>query len=665
MALTHYRADIDGLRAVAVLAVVLNHFSSGLLPGGFVGVDIFFVISGFLITRIISHEIEQGRFTFARFYERRARRIFPALFAMLVATLAAGYVLLLPSDYLGTLRAAMATMLFGSNVLFWHRQSGYFEATESKLDPLLHTWSLGVEEQFYLLFPIFLLICYRYWRKHVVWLLLVCALISLAGAALMVKDNRSAAFFLSPFRAWELLIGSLLAYGALPAIGSRLAREALAGGGLMAIVLACFFYRDSTVFPGLTALAPVLGAAAVIHAGSSGPTLAARMLQWRPVVYVGLISYSLYLWHWPLIVLAQYANDMDSLARFWGLWLMVSLALASASYHFIEQPFRRSTGGLARLALPSTAALTLALGLFCAVGILLGGFPGRFAPAVLSLDKARWPLIPYEQQCADVAPQAACLLGASQGEPQMLLWGDSHMVSFAPVLHEVLRQRGTRAVLLPYLACAPVFEVASVVRPTCPEMQAQVKAYLAAHPHIKTVVMTAFWSTYFREGGPLQMVSSTGETIDGQAGAQAGLRATLQWLRQSQRTVMLIGPVPTYSKSVPAALALEAATGRKGARSSLDQERLDNAPLLAVVEEFKLDAQFHYVDPAPWLCTPQCRLIEDGAPLYRDAHHLSVAGAMALKDGLSRAFSMAAGPPHTGVLPSVPAVTEAMLKAEK
>lgn len=664
MALTHYRADIDGLRAVAVLAVVLNHFSSALLPGGFVGVDVFFVISGYLITRIISDEIAQGRFTFARFYERRARRIFPALFGMLAVTLAAGYALLLPSDYIGALRAALATMLFASNVLLWREQSGYFDATESKLDPLLHTWSLAVEEQFYVLFPIFLLICYRYWRKRMVWILLACALVSLAGAAMVVKGNRSAVFFLSPFRAWELLAGSLLAYGALPAIGSRLLREALAISGLMAIMLASLFYGDGTVFPGLAALAPVLGAAAIIHAGSSGPTFAGRLLQWRPVVYVGRISYSLYLWHWPLIVLAQYANGMEPLSRFWPLLLLASLALGSASYHFIEQPFRHGAGALARLALPFGAAITLALGLFCAAGVVMGGFPDRFSPAVLSLDKARSPLIPYND-CSELAPQTACLLGDGEGEPQMLLWGDSHMVSLAPALHDVLRQRGTRAVLVPYLGCAPVFEAGSAIRPSCPEMQAEIKAYLVAHPHIKTVVMAAFWSTYFREGGPLQMVSSTGETVGGQAGAQAGLRATLQWLRQSQRTVILIGPVPAYDKSVPAALALEAASGRQRARSSISEERLANAPFLAVVEEFKPDMRFHYVDLVPWLCAPECRLIEQGIPLYRDAHHLSVAGAMTLEDALSQAFARAAELPRTAALASLPAVADAILETEK
>ncbi|CDS54026.1 hypothetical protein [Polaromonas sp. CG9_12] len=625
----------------------------------------FFVISGFLITRIIGREIEEGRFAFAHFYERRARRIFSALFAVLAVTLAAGYWLLLPSDYLHALRAALATMGFASNVLLWYQQSSYFDATESKLDPLLHIWSLAVEEQFYLLFPIFLLMCHRYWPKRMVWIVLFCALVSLAGAAMVVTGNRTAVYFLSPFRAWELLAGSLLAYGALPAIRSRLLREALSAGGLTAILLACWLYRDATVFPGLAALAPVLGAAAVIHAGSSGATLAGRLLQWRPVVYVGLISYSLYLWHWPLIVLAQYSTGMEPPAPFQAVLLMAaSLLLASASYHFIEQPLRRGAGWLPRRALPSGAALALVLFLFCGAGVAMGGFPGRFAPAVSALDKARSPVIPFAE-CGDLAPQAACLLGAGTGELQMLLWGDSHLVSYAPVLHEVLRRRGARAVLVPYPGCAPVFDASSSIRAGCREAQAKVKAYLVAHPEISTVVITAYWRTYFRADGPLQMVGSAGKSVHGQAAARAGLRATLQWLGLNQRAAILVGPLPAYAMSIPAALALEAAGGQKFARSSASQERLANAPFMAVVDEFESGERFRFVDPVPWLCTPQCELIRDGVSLYRDAHHLSVAGAMALTDELHQAVGMAAGTLQAAALPSSVEAAETSFKEER
>ena len=192
MAITNYRPDIDGLRAVAVLAVVLHHLSAPLMPGGYIGVDVFFVISGYLITRIISREMEEGTFTFARFYERRARRIFPALFAVLAVTLVAGFLLVLPSDYSATLRGALGTLFFASNIVFWRDAAhGYFEATDAGLNPLLHTWSLAVEEQFYVFFPVLLLACYRYFRRYIILILTACAVVSLAGAATTPKQKRS------------------------------------------------------------------------------------------------------------------------------------------------------------------------------------------------------------------------------------------------------------------------------------------------------------------------------------------------------------------------------------------------------------------------------------------------------------------------------------------
>ena len=648
-----YRPDIDGLRAVAVLAVVLNHLSSSLVPGGFVGVDVFFVISGYLITGIIGREIDEGQFTFARFYERRARRIFPALFAMLAATLTAGYFLLLPSDYVRAFQGALATVFFASNIVLWKEHAGYFEATDTKLDPMLHTWSLAVEEQFYVLFPVFLLICYRYFRRHIPLILLVCAAVSLAGAALLVKTNSTAAFFLSPLRAWELLGGALLATGFLPHIGSRVVREVTVAGGLIAILFACFAYSDRTVFPGLSAIAPVLGAVAVIHGGSSGPTLAGRILKWRPVVYIGLISYSLYLWHWPLIVLTQYANAMDPLTPYLVPLFLASLLVASASYHFIEQPLRRGTTERSPMALPLTAGLAGLLVIFCTVGLVKRGFPSRFDAQVISLDKARSPLIPYSQ-CGTRPPQSACFLGFATGEVNTVLWGDSHLLSFAPVLQEVLLQAKIKAVFLPYPGCAPLFDATSSTAPGCADSQTAVKKYLLEHPEIKTVVMAAFWSRYFSELGPVKMARDHTEESVGLAAAQTGLRTTLQWLQQNDRAIFLIGPVPAYKKDVPAALAVQTITGKSFIRSTYSEEKFFNAPFLDIVDEFKTASSFRYVSPIDELCTKECLLIKDGITLYRDSHHLSIKGAMVLKEALSKGFFLAPATPETIEFQAVP-----------
>lgn len=641
---SNYRPDIDGLRAVAVLAVVLHHLSASLLPGGYVGVDVFFVISGYLITRIISREMEEGTFTFARFYERRARRIFPALFAVLAVTLVAGYFLLLPSDYSGTLRGALGTLFFASNMVFWRDMAaGYFAATDAGLNPLLHTWSLAVEEQFYVFFPVLLLLCYRYFRCRIVLILVACAMVSLAGAALLVQSKSVAVFFLSPFRAWELLAGSLLAFNAVPVIRSRVLREAVAGAGLLAIVAPCFMYDAKTTFPGLAALAPVLGAAAIIHAGASGPSMAGRLLQWRPVVYIGLISYSLYLWHWPLIVLVRYAMGMESITPYIPVLLAASLALGSLSYHFIEQPFRRGMHVTRNFVFSSSAVFASVLTVASVFGLIRGGFEERFNPTVVKLDQARSPQIPFVS-CSEKPIGSACIFGRSEGKPTMLLWGDSHLLAWAPALDESLASQKTRAVFANSSACPPMLGVDNAIKAICAVQNLAVKNYLLAHPEIKTVVMSAFWSTYFREDGPLtaQAGNPPAKGIDA---AKNALASTIQWLRDDGRQVVLVGPVPVYDKSVPMALALEKATDRTLLHSSMDEQRKKHASFFEVVDVAKRGeggASFRFLDPIQWLCAEDCMVMKDGIPLYRDSHHLSVAGVMALEARLSHGLITAA-----------------------
>ena len=631
-----YRPDIDGLRAVAVLAVVLHHLSAPLVPGGYAGVDVFFVISGYLITSIISREMEEGSFTFARFYERRARRIFPALFAMLAITLVAGYLLLLPSDYSATLRAALGTLLFSSNIIFWREMAdGYFAATDTGLNPLLHTWSLAVEEQFYVFFPFLLLLCYRYFRRHTVLILIGCVVLSLAAAVLLVQSKGVAVFFLSPFRAWELLAGSLLAFNAVPAIKSRLVREVVAGAGLLAIVAVCFLYDSKTNFPGLAALAPVLGAAAIMHAGASGPSLVGRMLQWRPVVYVGLISYSLYLWHWPLIVLTRYATGMGSIAPYLPVLLAASLALGSLSYHFIEQPFRRGMRLTRTVVFSSSAMFAAVVTVISTIGLVEGGFENRFAPAVLQLDAARFSKIPFVN-CVEKPVDTGCMLGVADGKPTVLLWGDSHLLAWAPALNESLARQSARAVFLPNSGCAPMLEVDNLDQPACAAKNLAIKNYLLVNLDIKTVVMSANWSLYFREDGPLMAQAGNPPAV-GTGAASNALASTIRWLHDEGRRVVMIGPVPVYDKNVPLALALEKTGMRHLLYSSMDEQRRKNSNFLEVINGAKREGgAFRYLDPIQWFCALECVVTKNGMSLYRDSNHLSVAGAMAWEPHLSR-----------------------------
>ena len=333
-----YRRDIDGLRAVAILPVLLFHAHVPGFSGGYVGVDIFFVISGYLITGIIAREVDQGRFSILRFYERRFRRIMPALALMMLAVLAASAWLYLPADLASVPKSALAATLFVSNLWFF-TDTGYF-AGGADVKPLLHTWSLAVEEQYYIGFPVLLMLLARAgsrWRSAIVATL---ALLSLSLSVFMQRDTSGFAFYLLPTRAWELFAGALLALGCIPAIRQRWKREAIAWGGMAAIMLAVACYDRDTLFPGIAAMAPVLGAAALIHAAPG--TRAARLLGCPPLVGVGLISYSLYLWHWPLIVFTEYATDMP-LAGYTRIAVIAAALIAAlVSWRFVERPFRDS-----------------------------------------------------------------------------------------------------------------------------------------------------------------------------------------------------------------------------------------------------------------------------------------------------------------------------------
>ena len=623
---TAYRADIDGLRAVAVLAVVVHHLQPELVPGGFIGVDVFFVISGFLITKILAQEMAQGRFSFASFYARRARRILPALFAVVLATLAVGWLVLLPSDYEDTLRAAAAAVLSGSNLLFWQERSNYFGALEERHSPLLHTWSLGVEEQFYLVFPLLLLAWLRLSGRWRMGLLAGAAAASLALAGVLVSRYPNEVFYLLPFRAWELLAGAALAVGAVPTVASPRARTALRLGGVAAIACSAMTYSDATVFPGFSALLPVLGAAAVIHAGSGGSALQSPvLLASRPMVYIGLVSYSLYLWHWPVIVLAHYLELPVARAGHGVALLALCFVLASLSYQFIERPLRAPRPGQGRRLLGSAAALAgLVIGTLPA-GIASHGFPGRFDPQVVRLDQARDVSRPF-LHCFERPLEASCRLGAKV-PPDTLLWGDSHALLWAPAMEAALARAGRSALLVSTAACPPMVDMRNRINPRCPQVNTAVQQLLEQQPAMRTVVMSGFWSTYFREDGPIERGSPAHE-VKGAEAARHSLHATVRWLQQQDLQVALIGPVQAQDER------------HQLYRAAVEPLRTGGVPVL---------------DPMAWLCPdPQCRLEADGVPLYEDENHLSPAGAQFLLPQMAAAMGrvLAQTPPADEAAPA-------------
>ena len=510
----NYRPDIDGLRTIAVVPVVLFHANVAGFTGGFVGVDIFFVISGFLITTIIHRELAEGRFSILRFYERRARRILPALFAVIVASLIAGWFILAPADYDKMGQSILSALLFVSNMWFWRNSGGYFDGATDYL-PMLHTWSLAVEEQFYIFFPLLLMLLHKIGRR-----LLLPAIVLLVAGSLVVSvwatpRMPSASFYLLPTRIWELGVGSLLALGLLPSTAPKALREGVGALGLVAVLAPVFLYDGSTVFPGLAALPPVLGAAALIWAGTAGPVLASRLLSLRPMVWIGLISYSLYLWHWPIMAFARNRLFTVELEPMWQVMtVLASLVAGWISWRFIEHPFRvpvRAGGmGQGRIFALSGAGMAVLGGMALGLVMTNGAATQRFTGEQLAALKTIVLPSAERRRCSGARPIARlCAFGVADPEtaPRWLLWGDSHAGSMLPAMIELADIRDRRLIFANKGNCPPLPQVRRSDMPPsesekCERLRQDLVEMIQSDERIETVFLVARWPLY-GEGGQL------------------------------------------------------------------------------------------------------------------------------------------------------------------
>jgi len=430
-----YRAEIDGLRALAVVPVILFHAGLHAFGGGFVGVDVFFVISGYLITSIIVSEMDRGDFSIARFYERRARRILPALFLVLILTAPLAATWIVPEARTDYFRTLAGVSLFASNIVFW-RQSGYFDsAAETK--PLLHTWSLGVEEQFYLLFPLLLLLVVWTGRRRAPAILAVVAVASLALAQWAVARSPAASFFLLPTRAWELLAGAVLAVA--PFQLPRAVRNIGAVAGMVMVVAAIFLFDRNTPTPSVYTLLPVLGTVMMI-ACARDDTLVGSALAARPLVLIGLISYSAYLWHQPLLALTRLRSIEEPSPIVLAILVGLTFVLAYLTWRFVETPFRR------RASRKAVATSAIAATAFLLVGSVI---------AVLSLSSTDGP-DPTNGRCNVGAADCFAVPGASR---QVALWGDSYADAFASDLGKRLAHHGIALRLFVRNGCPSLVKV--------------------------------------------------------------------------------------------------------------------------------------------------------------------------------------------------------------
>lgn len=599
-----YRPEVDGLRAIAVLIVILFHANIPGLSGGFVGVDVFFVISGYLITSIILKQLRAGSFSFGEFYRRRARRILPALLVVLSTSAIAGWFLQDPYLFERLGQSLMAVTAFVSNILYW-RTTNYF--TAGLENPLLHTWSLAVEEQFYVLFPLALWLAWRFVPRWLLGLLLLCALTSLTVSQISVHKGRAlAAFYLLPARAYELLIGAVLAAGSVHAILARspVLRHGLGWLGIAGIVLAAVIYDANTPFPGLAALLPALATACVLCGAASDNGLG-RLLSAKPMVKVGLLSYSAYLWHQPVFTFAHAAGATGSLI--WSIGLIaVSLILAWTSWRFVETPFRDAS----RMH-PKTAILIVVIGSLAVFVLGLSIWATQGAAGRFSAEQRKWWAYGnIELQSKYVVERFNALETRFAPDPgrRVLVIGDSQAQDFVNMMAEAgaWRDAQVRTIYI-RAACQPVWVnedigkyIAAVDRYRCPDEPTMEKSR-AMITEADTLVLAANWQ--------LWSASRLAETID-----KLDLRA--------DQRLIVVGP---KRFAVPDVRKLEAMNPDERARLrySVEAERLRVNAILAEQTRGRavfvdLIASLCQSGVCPWM-TPDDELISyDGGHLTQD-----------------------------------------------
>jgi peptidoglycan/LPS O-acetylase OafA/YrhL len=632
-----YRPDIDGLRAVAVLGVMLFHAGLG-CTGGYVGVDVFFVISGFLITGLILKEQAAGRFSLTTFWERRVRRILPALAAVVAFTLAAGVVILFPTELVGLVKSAMAQLVLGANFYFW-RNAGYFD-TPAELQPLLHTWSLAVEEQFYLGFPLLLVACRRLSRRQLRLVLCFGFIISFAFSVWGTYAHPTATFYLLPARAWELLVGALIV--TLPA-GGRLPRpmaESLSWLGAGAIAVAFFAYDSTTRFPGASALLPCVGTGLLIWSNIGERTTAGRLLSLRPVVAVGLMSYSLYLWHWPILAFMRYRVAESPALDLRLAAIAASFVLAGLSWRFVETPFRRrSPNGHQWTVFATGLGVTAVLFLVSAAIWRLQGLPWRFPNDIVRFaEQNDFPSEFETERLEQIEADELPIVGeANGGEAAFLVWGDSHAPPVAAALGDLAKEHGVWG----YVAANPgITPVIGTWRPQVGKEAVnrnQAVLDFVHRKHIKTVILASDWymNTHPRENGSLDslIVDEENESINPRNAMEVlrrGLRKTVDELQRAGAEVWIMRQVPMQPQS-PSQLAFDAWLRRRELPDfgvTLLEHHRAQATLNRMLSELERE-NVHILDPAAVCFSPahQSFVAANGRSYYWDRTHLSVIGS--------------------------------------
>ncbi|MER8692169.1 acyltransferase [Mesorhizobium opportunistum] len=608
----NYRRDIDGLRAIAVLPVVLFHFGVSAIPGGFTGVDIFFVISGYLISGSLLDDLERGQFSIGRFYWRRARRILPALTFVIVLASIAAWFILLPTDLHEFSLSVIAASTFWSNIYFW-KTTNYF-SIDAALRPLLHTWSLSVEEQYYIFAPILVYLIYRYASKRWLTILLPIAIGSFAVAVMATTLAPTAGFYLLPTRIWELALGAMLMLKRPPALASRLAMELIGLAGFVLVAAGFLTISESDPFPGYNALLPCVGTALLIYAGTdragaegSAP-IATRVLRFAPLVWVGLISYSLYLVHWPINSFVHYLSLKAIGVPTIVAMTVASFALATFSWKYVEQPFRQKRAFTAPL--PIFAFSATAIALLCAVGLtgaLGNGFPQRFPD--FSTERIRvgdWRNgVCFNEGETRIETWNLADCTRTQGfATNVLLWGDSFAAHYVPGLDANAQKVQANVIQYTYAGCPPDLSYFSYARPACTRFNERALSVIR-DANVQAVILSGRWSDYQIRG------------FD-------GLQKTVDRLREMGVKVYVIGQSPEFVADVQKIAFFATREHATNTSWPMAMDPDINKRVLPFVK----GADF--IDPLAYLCDAAgCSYADAGTKqfLYFDYGHFSTAGA--------------------------------------
>lgn len=618
----NYRKEIDGLRAIAVLPVILFHAGFSIFSGGYVGVDVFFVISGYLITTILLNEFEEERFSLARFYERRARRILPALFIVMLACLPFAYMWMLPSQLKDFAQSLVAVVTFSSNILFW-REDGYFAAA-AELKPLLHTWSLAVEEQYYLLFPMFLMLAWQFGRKRVFWTVVVMAAVSLLMAEWGWRNNPSANFYLAQTRAWELLAGSICAF--LTVGRSDKSNNVLSAIGLAAIVVSIFAFDDNTPFPSVYALVPVVGTALIILYGRQG-TWVANLLSMRVFVGIGLISYSAYLWHQPLFAFARIRSLTEPNDILMAGLAVVALILAWVTWRWVEQPFRKRSDPV----LVTRRSVFVASGAVGAVFVvlgLLGNFGNGFEWRLNEMQRELYSTAvssPMRGRChygrnSTFSAQSSCEY-FGENAADVAIYGNSHGVELAYRVAEELQKTQRSLLHFTISGCAASFQ--RDAEEYCSVFYEDRLRHLLESQRVKNVILTfRSYRSFSEQGNPIDAARSMVELAN--------------YLFENGKNVVLILQAPTLERHINSYLKQAFFSGEVdiSARSLAEWKEI-NGHVYASLQD--LNPGVKIFDLADHFCVSGvCFAVREGQAMYFDDDHMSVFGTRSVASNIVR-----------------------------